>query len=123
MALVRNRDTKPELTVRRLVHGMGYRYALHSSDLPGKPDLVLRSRGKVIFIHGCFWHRHTNCSLARMPKSRLEFWKPKLEGNRVRDARNKRALWRAGWRVLTIWECELPATEKLEQKLGRFLNA
>jgi len=91
MALVRAKDTKPELLVRRLVHGMGYRYRLHRRDLPGKPDLVFPSRGKVIFVHGCFWHRHARCALARLPKSRGDFWLPKLTANAQCDSRNARA--------------------------------
>ena len=92
MALVRAKDTKPELLVRSLVHGMGYRYRLHRRDLPGTPDLVFPGRGKAIFIHGCFWHRHARCVLARLPKSRGEFWLPKLTANAERDARSVRAL-------------------------------
>ena len=88
MARVRSKDSRPELLIRRLVFAMGYRYRLHAKDLPGCPDLVFRSRKKAIFVHGCFWHRHENCALARMPKSRREFWGPKLEGNRQRDAMN-----------------------------------
>lgn len=123
MARVRSRNTKPELAVRRLVHGMGYRYRLHGKDLPGRPDLVFRRARKVIFVHGCFWHRHRGCVLARLPKSRSDFWLPKLEGNRLRDERNKRALTRTGWKVLTIWECEIKEVKKLEKRLGRFLDA
>ena len=90
MSRVRGKDTKPELLVRRLVHGMGYRYRLHRRDLPGTPDLVFPGRRKVIFVHGCFWHRHPDpaCKLARLPKSRTDFWLPKLEGNRARDIEN-----------------------------------
>ncbi|AUZ18356.1 very short patch repair endonuclease [Achromobacter xylosoxidans] len=123
MALVRAKDTKPELLVRRLVHGMGYRYRLHRRDLPGTPDLVLPGRNKVIFIHGCFWHRHAGCALARLPKSRRDFWLPKLTANAERDARNVRALRRLGWSVLTIWECQLHDTAKLANRIRRFLNA
>ena len=123
MARVRSKNSRPELEVRKLVFGLGYRYRLHARDLPGCPDLVFRSRRKVIFVHGCFWHRHGNCALARMPKSRLEFWAPKLEGNRKRDDRNKRALARAGWQALTIWECQLGNTARLKRLIGRFLDA
>ncbi|MBN8734394.1 MAG: DNA mismatch endonuclease Vsr [Acidobacteria bacterium] len=91
MSRVRHKDTRPELVVRRLLHGLGYQYRLHRSDLPGKPDLVFASRGKVVFVHGCFWHRHSaRCPLTRLPKSRLEFWRPKLEANRLRDEQNRR---------------------------------
>lgn len=122
MALVRSTDTGPELAVRRLLHGMGYRYRLHVRDLPGKPDLVFRSRRCVIFVHGCFWHRHEDCSLARMPKSRVDFWEAKLESNRVRDAREVASLKKAGWRVFVVWECELKDKEKLAHRLSRFLE-
>ncbi len=123
MALVRAKDTKPELLVRRLVHGMGYRYRLHRRDLPGTPDLVFPGRGKVIFIHGCFWHRHAGCALARLPKSRGDFWLPKLTANAERDARNVRALRRLGWGVLTIWECQLGESATLANRIRRFLDA
>ena len=91
--------------------------------LPGCPDLVFRSRHKVILVHGCFWHRHAGCGLARMPKSRLEFWKPKLEGNKLRDQRNNRALARGGWKVLTVWECQVGKPERLRKTIRRFLDA
>ncbi|MEM5449096.1 very short patch repair endonuclease [Paraburkholderia guartelaensis] len=123
MALVRAKDTKPELLVRRLVHGMGYRYRLHRRDLPGTPDLVFPGRSKVIFIHGCFWHRHARCALARLPKSRGDFWLPKLTANAKRDARNMRALRQLGWSVLTIWECQLSDAAKLADRIRRFLDA
>jgi DNA mismatch endonuclease (patch repair protein) len=123
MARVRSKDTRPELFVRRLVFAMGYRYRLHAKDLPGCPDLVFRSRQKVIFVHGCFWHRHEDCALARMPKSRLEFWRPKLQGNKRRDAKNMKRLAREGWKVLTIWECQLNDTVRLQTTIRRFLDA
>lgn len=122
MALVRSVDTKPEMIVRRLVHGMGFRYRLHCRDLPGTPDLVFRSRRAVIFVHGCFWHRHAGCALARMPKSRVRFWKKKLEGNKERDGRKIAALRAGKWRVLVVWECELKKTEVLARRLSRFLE-
>jgi DNA mismatch endonuclease (patch repair protein) len=123
MALVRAKDTKPELMVRRFVHGMGYRYRLHRRDLPGTPDMVFPGRGKVIFVHGCFWHRHARCALARLPKSRGDFWLPKLTANAERDARNGRALRQLGWGVLTIWECQLRDTAALANRIRRFLDA
>lgn len=122
MALVRSIDTKPEMIVRRLVYSMGYRYRLHCRYLPGKPDLVFRSRRAVVFVHGCFWHRHEGCSLARLPKSRVGFWSEKLEGNRERDARKIEALEQAGWRVFVVWECELKDKERLGERLRRFLD-
>lgn len=123
MALIRSKNTKPELVVRRLVHALGYRYRLHRCDLPGTPDLVFAARSKVIFVHGCFWHRHVGCALARLPKSRGDFWVPKLEGNAERDKRNMRALRRLGWGVMTIWECQLRDTPQLESRIRRFLDA
>lgn len=124
MSRVKGKDTGPELKVRRLVHGMGYRYRLHGSKLPGKPDLVFRSRRAVIFVHGCFWHGHPDptCKLARQPKSRLDFWAPKLAANRTRDARNRDALLSAGWRVLELWECQLMKPEKLAEVIREFLG-
>jgi len=123
MARVRAKNTRPELAVRRLVFAMGYRYRLHDARLPGTPDLVFSGRGKVLFVHGCFWHRHENCDLARLPKSRLDFWLPKLEGNRARDHVNQRQLRQSGWRVLVVWECELRNLAKLSRKIRRFLEA
>ena len=123
MSRVRAKDTRPEMLVRRLVFAEGYRYRLHDRKLPGCPDLVFRGRAKVIFVHGCFWHRHEACALARMPKSRLDFWEPKLEANKERDARNKKLLTKEGWKVLTIWECELKDAERLKQTIRRFLDA
>lgn len=121
MARVRCKDTKPELAIRRLVHSLGYRYRLHRSDLPGKPDLVFPGSQKVIFVHGCFWHRHRGCPNTRLPKSRLNFWEPKLESNRLRDSVNKRKLTRLGWQYLVIWECEVNKPETVE-KIVRFLR-
>lgn len=117
MARVRGRDTKPELAVRRALHAAGMRFRLHLRDLPGKPDIVLPSRRLAIFVHGCFWHRHPDpaCKLARLPKTRLDFWLPKLEANRQRDIRNESALRETGWTVKTIWECELTNASKLTQ--------
>jgi len=123
MALVRSKNSRAEMVVRKLVFALGYRYRLHVRDLPGKPDLAFRKLRKVIFVHGCFWHRHGSCSLARLPKSRPEFWIPKLEGNKQRDQRNKEALEKEGWRVLTIWECEIKDRDQLQATIGRFLDA
>ncbi len=123
MARVRSKNTRPEIVVRKLVSTLRHRYRLHQKNLPGCPDLVFRRKHKVIFVHGCFWHRHANCALARMPKSRLDFWTSKLEGNRRRDARNKRALEREGWKVLIIWECQLRDAERLKARIRRFLDA
>jgi DNA mismatch endonuclease (patch repair protein) len=124
MALIRCKDTQPEMVVRRLVHGMGYRYKLHDRSLLGKPDLVFPVRKKIILVHGCFWHRHSikTCRLARLPKSRLEFWKPKLEANRLRDTKIRRELTKEGWQVLTIWECQLANTNLIVKRIESFLN-
>jgi DNA mismatch endonuclease, patch repair protein len=123
MARVRCKNSRPELLVRKITSALGYRYRLHAANLPGRPDLVFRKLGKVIFVHGCFWHRHTRCALARLPKSRLRFWIPKLEGNRKRDQRNRRRLRRMDWDVLTVWECQLKDTKRLGEAIRRFLDA
>ena len=124
MSLVRGRDTKPEMIVRRLAHSMGYRYRLHRRDLPGCPDMVFPSRHKVIFIHGCFWHRHEDpsCPLTRMPKSRHDFWKAKFNANKARDNANQKSLLDLGWSVLVIWECELRDRNQLERRISEFLE-
>lgn len=123
MGRIKDRDTRPELSVRRLVHRLGYRYRLHRRDLPGRPDMVLARHRAVIFVHGCFWHQHPDpsCPLARMPKSRLSFWGPKLRQNRERDERAEAELARAGWRVLVVWECELRDREHVARKIRSFL--
>jgi DNA mismatch endonuclease, patch repair protein len=123
MSRVSGKNTKPEMTVRRLVYSMGYRYRLHFPGLPGKPDLAFIGRHKVIFVHGCFWHRHEGCRLARLPKSRLEFWIPKLDSNRRRDERNYSELLKTGWDVLTIWECETNNVTTLRDKIIDFLSS
>lgn len=122
MARVKSKGTKPEMVVRRLLFSMGYRYRLHDRSLPGSPDIIFRGRKKVIFVHGCFWHRHDGCPLARLPKSRLDFWIPKLEGNRERDTRTLHQLNSLGWDVLVIWECELKDLNLLEKMLNGFLG-
>lgn len=124
MSLIRAKDTKPEMAVRRLVHSLGYRYRLHRRGLAGCPDLVFSVRRKVIFVHGCFWHRHpdSTCNLARLPKSREEFWIPKLESNAARDSKNELALKADGWDVLIIWECETKDQALLKRKIQAFFN-
>jgi len=122
MRAVHSEGTKPEMIIRRMVHRLGYRYRLHVRSLPGAPDLVFSSRRKVIFVHGCFWHRH-NCPNGRsMPASRTSYWQPKLENNKRRDIRNRRALRKFGWAILVIWECQLRDCEKLEQRIMAFLG-
>lgn len=124
MSLVRAKDTKPEMRVRKLVHLMGYRYRLHARDIPGYPDLVFRKRRKVIFIHGCFWHQHDCVMGNRIPKSRIEFWQKKLLGNKKRDAQNCHQLRAEGWSVLVIWECQTVSTkmDRLRYRIERFLD-
>lgn len=124
MTRVRGKDTWPELIVRRLLHAMGYRYRLQAKDLPGKPDIIFRKRRKAIFVHGCFWHRHPDpaCKLARLPKSRLDFWVPKLDRNRERDINNVERLEALGWEVLLVWECQLRDREQLGNRLRRFIE-
>ncbi|MFW8594730.1 very short patch repair endonuclease [Cribrihabitans neustonicus] len=120
MAQIRAKDTKPEMLVRRIVHGLGYRYRLHRKDLPGKPDLVFGPRRKVIFVHGCFWHQHS-CRAGRIPASRRDYWEPKLQRNVERDATHLAALTGSGWQVLTVWECETKDLDALRSRLLEFL--
>lgn len=124
MAKVRARNTKPELLVRRLIHAMGYRFRLHDKRLPGTPDLVFASRRQVIFVHGCFWHRHgsPDCRLARLPKTKLDFWLPKLQGNQERDSRHQSELTALGWRYLVVWECQLRHKEQVANMIREFLT-
>lgn len=122
MSLVRSKDTKPELLVRRLVHALGYRYRLHRKELPGQPDMVFSSRRKVIFIHGCFWHGHI-CSLGRMPKSRVSYWEPKINRNKERDKLTLRRLRALGWRYLVLWECRLRKNAELVKMISNFLES
>jgi DNA mismatch endonuclease, patch repair protein len=121
MARIGGKDTAPELVVRRLLHSLGYRFRLYRRDLPGRPDIVFGTRRKVVFVNGCFWHAH-GCRIGRPPKSRLEFWGPKLERNRQRDARNRAKLRRLGWRTLTLWQCQTRFPERMEVKLRSFLG-
>jgi len=123
MGLVKSKNTKPELAVRKLVFGLGYRYRLNCPGLPGTPDLVFPGRKKVIFVHGCFWHRHEGCPNARIPKSRVEFWTKKLERNVQRDQEVQAELKRMGWEYLIIWECELKDMEAVAQRVKTFLGS
>ncbi|NPC49886.1 DNA mismatch endonuclease Vsr [Corallococcus sp. AB032C] len=123
MSRIQGKDTKPELTVRKIARALGFRYRLHAKSLPGTPDLVFSSRRKVIFVHGCFWHRHS-CRYGQVePKTRREFWLNKLQGNVARDRRNIRNLHRLDWRVLTIWECQTRNPIVLARRLKRFIDA
>ena len=124
MRAIHSKDTKPELAIRRLVHGMGYRYRLHRHDLPGRPDLVFASRKKVLFVHGCFWHSHQdpNCKRSHQPKTNREYWAPKLRRNRARDRENRARLLTMGWESLVIWECEIGALQSLADRIRDFLE-
>src|SRR5690242_16007851 len=121
MQSVKTRDTGPELTVRRLLHRLGYRYRLNAKNLPGRPDIVFPSKMKAIFVHGCFWHSH-GCSKGQAPKSRLDYWEPKLRANRERDAAQILALNSLGWTVLTVWQCETADPERMRAKLVDFME-
>jgi DNA mismatch endonuclease, patch repair protein len=122
MRRVHSADTSPEMRVRRLAHGLGYRFRLHDKRLPGRPDMVFRSRRKVIFVHGCFWHLHDGCRLNRQPASRREYWGPKLARNAQRDRDSVAALVAFGWSVLVVWECETKAANGLRERLLAFLG-
>jgi DNA mismatch endonuclease, patch repair protein len=122
MAAVHSEDTGPEMAVRRILHGLGYRYRLHVGALPGKPDMVFPARRKIVFVHGCFWHRHGDCPYATSPKTRKAFWQSKFAANVERDRRAKRELKRMGWTVLTVWQCELKKRERLTGRLNDFLS-
>jgi DNA mismatch endonuclease, patch repair protein len=122
MSKIRSKDTKPELRVRSLLHGLGYRYRLHRRDLPGSPDVVFPARAKIIFVHGCFWHAHQNCRVANKPKSHHRFWNDKFENNVSRDKTNQQLLRRAGWDVCVVWECETHKMAPLGARLLRFLG-
>lgn len=121
MSRIGGKNTAPELLVRRFLHSTGYRFRLHRRDLPGTPDIVFPTRRKVIFVNGCFWHAH-GCRIGRPPKSRQDFWVPKLQRNRAKDMRDKRALRRLGWRVLTVWQCQTRSRARLEMRLLSFLG-
>lgn len=118
----RSRDTTPELTVRRLLSSLGYRYRLCRKDLPGTPDIVFARRKRVIFVHGCFWHRHARCRLARPIRTNLTYWAEKLARNRLRDARDRRRLRQLGWTSMVIRECELRDTDRLSARIQAFLQ-
>lgn len=123
MARIRKTNTRPELRVRKLAHKLGYRFTLHRKDLPGTPDIVMPRYRSVIFVHGCFWHRH-DCHLGRrIPSARPEYWLPKLERNVARDYETQLAIAATGWRSLVVWECETRALDGLSQKLHAFLQA
>lgn len=124
MRAIKSKGMKPEMVVRKLVYGLGYRYRLHVKGLPGKPDLVFIGKKKVIFVHGCFWHQHqsSDCKIVRKPKSNHSYWIPKLENNRKRDLENLTLLQGLGWDCLTVWECETTVQDSLVRKLDEFLR-
>jgi DNA mismatch endonuclease (patch repair protein) len=119
MSRIKGKNTKPEVVVRSLLHRMGFRFRLHVRHLPGRPDVVLTRWNLVVFVHGCFWHRHPKCRFAYTPKSRKTFWLSKLEGNVSRDKRAIAALKRLGWKTLVVWECELHDLERVSARLKR----
>jgi len=121
MSRIRGKDTQPEMVVRKLIHALGYRFRLHRRDLPGSPDIVLPRLKKAIFVHGCFWHRHAGCKYAYVPKSNVDFWMKKFDGNVRRDRTSTEALKALQWDVLTIWECETKDVQQLASILKRFL--
>jgi len=122
MRAVKSSNTGPEMTVRKVLHGAGYRYRLHRKDLPGQPDIVLTGRRSVVFVHGCFWHGHDCKRGSRVPKSNRSYWVSKIKGNTERDERNQIKLKALGWRVLVVWECELKDTIVLKSMLEEFLG-
>ena len=124
MRAIRSKNTKPELRLRQALHQLGYRFTIHSSELPGKPDLVFSKRKKVIFVHGCFWHQHPDplCRDAKRPTTNQEYWLPKLERTQQRDQQQETTIRRAGWDVLIVWECELSKTSNGDDRISTFLG-
>lgn len=122
MQSVGTRNTGPELVVRRLLHGLGYRYTLHSAKLLGRPDIVFPARRKVIFVHGCFWHGH-GCSKGKLPKSKLDYWQPKIARNKGRDERVLLSLRQQGWKPLVVWQCQVKDPSSLQGILVKFLES
>jgi DNA mismatch endonuclease, patch repair protein len=123
MSRVKSKDTGPEMRVRRAVHGLGYRFRLHQRKLSGCPDLVLPRLRSVIFVHGCFWHRHRGCPKASMPRSHKDYWLDKFVRNAARDRKAKAELKSLGWRVLVVWECQTKDASKLQARLRRYLSS
>jgi len=115
MSAIKSKNTKPEIEVRKLLHSLGYRFRLHRKDLPGTPDIVLPKYKTVIFVHGCFWHRHENCKYASIPKTRTEFWENKFKENMKRDKVNQTNLFKLGWKIFIVWECELKRINHLKE--------
>jgi DNA mismatch endonuclease (patch repair protein) len=123
MSRIRSTDTKPELLVRSLLHKMGYRFRLHQKDLPGKPDIVLPRYKSVVFVHGCFWHRHKDCKRCTTPTTNQKYWLPKLERNITKDKENRKNLRKTGYASIIVWECEIKNMEKLSTKLNKAIKA
>ena len=117
MAQIKDRDTKPEMIVRSMLHRMGYRFRIHRKNMPGKPDIVLPKYKTVLFVHGCFWHRHRDCKFATTPKSNESFWKEKFDRNVANDRKHQQSLKQMGWQVIVVWECELTDMEQLIKKI------
>lgn len=123
MGRIRSKDTSPEVILRRLIHGLGYRFRLHRCDLPGKPDIVFPARRKIILMHGCFWHQHPGCPEGRIPGSRPEYWVAKLRRNQARDEGNRELLEQLGWKTFVVWECELRDTAAVTKTVRKFLSS
>jgi len=121
MSSVGSKDTGPEIAVRKMLHGVGYRYRLHNRSLPGSPDIVFQRRKKVVFVHGCFWHGH-GCRYGQLPKSKTEYWENKISANKERDAKNVTQLAKLGWKVLVIWQCQLKDIETTRRIATEFLG-
>jgi len=121
MSRVSSKDTRPELLVRSFLHRLGFRFRIHSKKLPGRPDLVLTKHQAVVFVHGCFWHRHRGCAKATMPATRVKFWREKFERNVSRDLANQTKLQDLGWRVIVLWECEIATIAARENRLARLM--
>lgn len=115
MVGIKGKNTKPEILIRKLLHSLGFRFRLHNASLPGRPDIVLMKYKKVVFVQGCFWHGHANCHIFRLPKSRTDFWRSKISGNKHRDSEKTRSLIEAGWRILYVWECATKGKNKLDE--------
>lgn len=122
MSHIHGKDTAPEMAIRRLIHGMGYRYRLHDRSLPGTPDIIFRARKKIIFVNGCFWHRHQGCRLATIPKTNVDYWTEKFRLNAERDRKTLEEFESIGWKTLVIWQCEIRDVEKLKGKIIEFLG-
>ncbi|KZS49945.1 very short patch repair endonuclease [Rhizobium anhuiense] len=122
MSGIRGKDTQPEMALRRALHVRGFRFRLHSKNVPGRPDLIFQKYRAVIFVHGCFWHRHTDCRYSTMPATRPEFWQAKFETNMARDSTVRATLIEAGWRVATVWECALRKPDKVQATAANLSN-